>query len=339
MNSESQVLKTVKRSNMTVIVLSVIGLIITGALATISTIPYWMAQSGEPVEISGKEIALLDGSEHLYNRAVSGLDMDDTYYYEETIDEDTGRQISIDAYFGALEVTDGQWILVRQPGEINTREEDYVGTLQPVSGSVTLEVYDLAADEMNIEFLPVMLDTTGDELMWYVGTAVLVILGLASLWGVISFIQRSGDPAKHPILKKLARFGNVEDVIHAIDKDLTAGEDKISKLRLTKSYLVHSGGNKFDAMPYRAVAWAYKMVVSGKYGIKTYQAHIYDVTGYQMVIVAKENEVNAMLEAVLSRAPQAIGGFSEDIKRRWNKDRQAFIAEVEKRRKQILSQQ
>lgn len=246
MNSESQILKTVKSSNMMLVIVSIISLIIVGVLATISSVPYWMAQLGDPIEISADEILTLSGSEHLYNRAVSGLDMDDTYYYHETVDEDTGRQVRIDAYFGALEIGKDKWILVRDPDEINTREEDYVGTLQPVSGTVTQEVYDLAADELNIEFLPIMLDTTGDEIMWYVGTAILAIVGLASIWGIFAFIQRNGDPAKHPILKKLARFGNVDDIIHSIDKDLMLAEDKIGKLRLTKRYLINSGRNNFD---------------------------------------------------------------------------------------------
>lgn len=339
MNSDSQILKTVKRSNMMLVTISMISLIIVGVLATISTVPYWIAQLGEPIEMSAEEILSLSGSEHLYNRAVSGLDMDDTYYYHETVDEDTGRQISIDAYFGALEIGKDKWILVRDPNEINTREEDYIGTLQPVSESVTREVYDLAADEMRIDFLPIMLDTTEDEIMWYVGTAILVIVALLSLLGVIAFLRRSSNPANHPILRKLARFGDVEDVIHAIDKDLTLAEDKVGKLYLTKNYLIHSGRNNFDAMPYHSVAWVYKMVIKGKYGTKTYQAHICDITGHEMKIAAKENDVNIMLQAVQSRAPHAIAGFSEDIKRAWNKDRQTLFAEVKKRRQQIKAQQ
>lgn len=331
MNQDSQVFKKIKRSNTTTILFSLVALVIVVVLVVISSGPYWLAQVTGPIEISADEILDLNGSEHLYNRAVSGEDMDDTYYYEETYDQDTGRQVSIDAYFGALEIGKDQWILVRSSEEINTREEDYVGTLQPISGDVTSEVYVLAADELNIEFLPIMLDTTRNETMWYVGTAVLLILGLASLWGIFAFIGRNADPTKHPILKKLSRFGNVDDIVHSIDKDLTMGEDSVGKLRLTKNYLVHTAGSNFDAMPYSAVAWVYKMVKRGRYG-KTYEVHIYDVTGYQMVIVAKEAEVNVMLNAVAARAPHAIAGFSEDIKRMWNKERQSFIEQVNLRK-------
>lgn len=339
MNKDSQIYKAIQRSNMMMIVLSVIGIITVVAAVVLSSGAYWMAQLTGPIDISGEEIAALDGSVRLYNQAVSGLDMDDTYYYEETYDEDTGRQVSIDAYFGALEVQDDVWILVRQTDEINRRQDDYVGTLQPVpSGSVTAEVYGLAEDELDIEFLPIMLDTTGDEFGWYIGTGALIIIGLLSLWGVFAFIQRSGDVSKHPILKKLSRFGNVDVIISDIENELGAGkENPVGKLRLTRNYLVHTGTGKFEAMPYNSVAWVYKMVNQGRYG-KTFQAHIYDDTGTQLVLTDKEQNVNAMLQAVAARAPWAIAGFSEEIKTAWNKDRQNFLAEVENRRRQTMAQ-
>ena len=113
MNKESQAYKRVRNSNRLILIMSLLGLTAVIALTIFSSAPYWMAQITGPIEISGKEISVLDGSTHLYNRAVSGIDMDDTFYYEETVDEDTGRQVRIDAYFGALEVSDDVWILVR----------------------------------------------------------------------------------------------------------------------------------------------------------------------------------------------------------------------------------
>ncbi len=339
MNKDSQVYKKVQRSNQLTLILSIIGLIAVAVLTAISSGPYWMAQFTGPIEITGEEISAMDGSSSLYNRAVSGLDMDDTFYYEETIDEDTGRQVRIDAYFGALEVEKDVWILVRHPEEINTREEDYVGTLQPISGTVTREVYDLSADELDIEYLPVMLDTTGDEVMWYVGTAILAITALASLWGIFTFIQRNSDPSKHPIMKKLARYGNAEQLMSDVESDLTSGVDKVGKLTLTRKYLVHEQNVGFNAMPYDKVAWVYKMIRRGRYNTKTFEAHINDVTGYEIAISAKEDEVNQMLQAVAGRAPWAIAGYSEDIKLAWLKNRQSFLNEVETRRKKVLSQQ
>lgn len=337
MNKESQAYKRVKNSNRLILFLSLIGLAGVIVLSVISSIPYWMAQITGPIEISGKEISALDGSTHLYNRAVSGIDMDDTFYYEETIDEDTGRQVRIDAYFGALEVSEDVWILVRHPEEINTRQDDYVGTLQPIPSGVSREVAELSADEMRIDYLPVMLDTTKNEVMWYVGTLVLAITGLASIWGLFTFIQRNNDPSKHPILKRLARYGDPEIFISQVESELASSNTKIGKLNITENYLVNSAGIGFNAMPFDKVAWVYMMIVKGRYNTKTYQAHFKDVTGYEIMIAAKEKEVNQMLQAVASRAPWAIAGYSEDIKKTWNKDRPAFLAEVENRRRNLLS--
>ena len=331
MNKESQAYKRVKNSNRLILFLSLIGLAGVIVLSVISSVPYWMAQITGPIEISGKEISALDGSTHLYNRAVSGIDMDDTDYYEET------ENGSVSAYFGALEISEDVWILVRHQEEINTRQDDYVGTLQPIPSGVSREIADLSADELRIDYLPVMLDTTKNEVMWYVGTLVLAITGLASIWGLFTFIQRNNDPLKHPILKRLARYGDPEIFISQVESELASSDNKIGKLNITQNYLVNSGGIGFNAMPFDKVAWVYKMIVKGRYNTKTYQAHFKDVTGYEIMITAKENEVNQMLQAVASRAPWAIAGYSEDIKNTWNKDRQAFLAEVENRRRNLIS--
>lgn len=337
MTTDNPVMKKIKRSNQMTLIFGVIGLIIVGVGAYLFSVPYWFARIGDPVEISSEDILMLTGSERLYYRAVSGLDMDDTFYYEEITEN--GIQVRIDAYFGALEIGKNQWLFVRSPEEINTREEDYVGILQPLTGSISKEVYELSADELNIDYLPLMLDTTGDETPWYAGgTIALILLGLASLWGVFVGINRGKDPAKHPILKKLSRFGNTDDLISKINADMDQGADKIGKLKFTRNYVINDGGNSFDVIPYDALAWAYKFIQRGKYNTKTYQAHIYDATGYQMTITAKEKDVMAMLEAISARAPWMFKGYSEDFKKAWKQDRSGIVADLNRRRKEYDDQ-
>ncbi|MGB7339809.1 MAG: DUF6709 family protein [Phototrophicaceae bacterium] len=340
MTIDNPVMKKVKRSNRMTLILGMIGLLIVGAGAFLFSVPYWVAHLSDPVEISSTDVLMLNGSERLYNRAVSGEDMDDTYYYEEITEN--GIRVRIDAYFGALEIGKDQWLFVRTPDEINTREEDYVGNLEPLTfltGSVTREVYELAADEMNIDFLPFVLDTTGDEMGWYIGgTVALILLALASIWGVFVGIKRTNDPYKHPILKKLSRFGNVNDLMTNINNELNTGADKIGKLKFTRNYVINDNGNTFDVIPYDALAWAYKFIQRGRYNTKTYQAHVYDVTGYQMTINAKEKDVMAMLEAIAARAPWLFKGYSDDFKKAWQKDRQGIVADLNQRRKEYHDQ-
>lgn len=319
--------KIVKRSNTVLILTSIICLLAVAFLVAISSGPYWYAQLTGPIEMTTEEIAALDGSTRLYNRVVSGEDMKDTFYYEETVNE-YGRQMSIDAYFGALELDDDLWILVREPTEINRRQEDYVGTLQPITDDIAQEVAELAADEMRIEFLPVMLDTTRDETLWYVGTVGLVLLTLFSIWGIFAYIRRSNDPFTHPIFKSLGRFGDIEHIAQQVESDRILGESKIGNLIYTERFVITQGAINFDVMPYSEIVWVYKMVQKGRYGIKSYQARICDSTGKEWSVAGKEQQVDAMLNATAARAPWSAKGYSDQIKNLWNTDRQAFVSEI-----------
>jgi len=209
--------------------------------------------------------------------------------------------------------------------------------LQPVSGEVSPEVYELAQSEMRIEFLPVMLDTTRNETGWYIGTAGLVALALFSVWGLVTYVQRSGNPNNHPTLKKLGRFGDIETVVSDVEADLASGENKVGDLRLGSRYLVHSGGAFFKVMPYDQVAWVYKKITK-RNGATSHAMHLLDTTGEEIIIGSKEDKVNAMIQAVYARAPWAIAGYSDDISKMWNKDRAAFLQQIEMRR-QMTNQQ
>jgi hypothetical protein len=177
-------------------------------LAYLYFVPYWMSQLAEPRLLTAEELMELETATTLYNVTLEGDRMRDTYYYEETVDEDTGRQISIDAYFGALRIdndSDDTYVMVRSPEEISTRQESYTGTIMPLTDSIAMDVHRLASDELDVELLPlVIFDVTHNETMWYLGTAGLAVLGLGGLWGVSNFISRSSNPAKHPTLRRLS---------------------------------------------------------------------------------------------------------------------------------------
>ncbi|MEL6527207.1 MAG: DUF6709 family protein [Chloroflexota bacterium] len=329
--------KIVQRSNRILLATSIFCLIFIGVMVAISSGSYWYAQLTGPIEISAEDIIALDGSQRLYNRAVSGEDMEDTFYYEETVNE-SGRQVSIDAYFGALEIDDDLWVLVRDPDDINRRQEDYVGTFQPITGDIARDVVELSADELNIEYLPVMLDTTGDETMWYVGTAGLLALLTFSIWGVVAYFRRSQDIYKHPIYKSLGRFGEPAEIARQVETDRAMGETKILNATFTERFLVQDTGAYFDVMPYSEIVWMYKMIKKERYGNKSYQGFIYDSTGKEWMIGGKDNEVDDMLQAIGARTPWAAKGYSEDIKRFWDNERTEFVNQVKARYQSLKSQ-
>lgn len=340
MLSESQIYKTVQRSNTVTIVLSLIALGVAGALAYLFFVPYWMAQTREPLELDDDALFELDASQTHYNIKVDGRDL--VPYigtYETTSD---GRVTDTD-YYHALRIKNDVYLLVFSEENANERDTEFTGTLMPIDADTQVEIVDFtirdaASSDYKIEFLPVMLDVRGEDGIWYVGTGAVAILALGGVWGMFNFISRSSNPAKHPTLRRLSRFGEVEQVVDSIEKDLANGEDKVAKLRLSKNWLINAGGSSFEAMPYHSLVWGYKMIQQGRYG-KTYFAHFYDKTGVGIVIQDNENNVNIMLQAVYARAPWAVFGYSNDLKRNWDKNRASFIAEVEARQAQFNNQQ
>src|SRR5688572_31039567 len=82
MLKESQIYKTVQRSNTSTIILSLIALAIAGGVGFYYLAPYWMARLGEPRVLTAEELLALDGSTTLYNVTVEGDRLRDTYYYE-----------------------------------------------------------------------------------------------------------------------------------------------------------------------------------------------------------------------------------------------------------------
>jgi hypothetical protein len=186
--------------------------------------------------------------------------------------------------------------------------------------------------------VPLLLDTIDKEFNWYGGAAVLAVLLLGGLWGVVSFFRRNANPKNHPTLKKLENYGDIDKVVDALDKELGSMPDEVGKLKLTRNWVVQSKGSTFEAIPYRDIVWAYKMIQRGKYNTKTYYAHLCDKHGKLIAIAAKEDQVNLMLQSVINRAPWAFAGYSDDLKKAWSRDRQQLVTAVEQRKAQFDSQ-
>jgi hypothetical protein len=207
--------------------------------------------------------------------------------------------------------------------------------------SVQREIFDDFRREVpdQVEnLIPLVLDNIDKQWQWYGGAAVLVILALGGLWGVITFVQRSSNPQNHPTMKKLARFGEIDQVAESIEAELDSLIDEVGKLKLTRNWVVYATGSSFDAIPYRDLVWVYKMIKKGKYSTKSYFAHIADKHGTLLEVPAKEPQVDTMLQGILGRIPWILAGYSDDIKQAWNRDRQQLVAAVEQRKAQFEAQ-
>lgn len=341
---DSLVTKSLRRSNTTLIILSTIALIVGIVGLVLTTIPYFVAKFTGPTSITTKDLVSTEVNfiQPLYFREVTGEDMLDTGYEEYTYDSDTGRRVSTDAYFGALYLGGGRFLLVRTPDAIDENQITLVGSLIEIPGDIQREVVDdllreLGGDADNIQFLPMMLDQNDNQVLWYVGTAIVAVLIIFGLRGVIVYIQRQRDPHKHPAFKKLARYGDVDMVVGSIEQELAMAEEPIGKrLYLTRSWVVYAQGGTFQATRLEDLIWLYKHSYRTRYSTN-YQAHYCDKHGNLMAVPASKKNVDEMLQVVYDRAPWAIAGHTKEVSDAYKKDRQQLIAAVEQRKAKIRS--
>ena len=336
--SSNAIYKAVKRSNMNTLIVSVIVLAIAVAAGAYWSVPYFTAKftGPTPIDEAGLEAITAD-SDTMYFQQIKASEVFDSGY-EEYTEYDNGSQRT-DAYF-AIALVGERVVIVRLANPVDESQTVYTGTFK-TPDSIQREIFDDFRSEVPDfadDLVPLLLDNKENTVAWYGGTGVLVLLLLGGIWGVFNFVQRSANPNQHPILKKLAVYGDVESVVDSIDKELNSMPDELGKLKLTRNWVVYGSGGTLEAIPYRDLVWVYKMIQKGKYNSKTFFAHICDKNGKLIAVPAKEEQVNAMLQAALSRAPWAFAGYSDDLKKAWDKDRQQLVVAVEQRKAQFDAQ-
>jgi len=341
-NDGSIVHKALRRSNRWLLILAGISLITSIVVIALTTAPYFLAKFTGPTAISNKDVinTQVNFVQPLYFREVTGNEMYDSGYYYETYNEDTGTVTDTD-YFGVLDVGSNRFLLVRTEEPINENVETYVGSLTTISSEIQREVIDdmisdLGVDASRIQFLPVMLDTRDNQVMWYIGTAVVAGLLIFGVWGTFNAIQRGNNPHNHPALKKLARYGNVDMILDEIEGELMLADEPVGKrLHVTNNWVVSVHGNNFQATRLKDLIWLHKHSVRSRYGTQ-HAARFYDRHGNLMGVQGRNSQsVDEMLQAVYDRAPWAIAGHNGELQKAWNKERDQMIAAVDQRKAQL----
>jgi hypothetical protein len=325
----------IRRSNRNTLLLTIVGIIIL-IVAIVTAAPYWMQTLGEPKILSAAEVTnLAPESLPMYNVTISGDRMFGTFY-EEYVREDNGTERTT-AWFGTLRLENDKFVVVRENKEVDESVTSYTGYLfMPESidrdavNSLKTETPEIAAD-----VLPFVLDPHPDNAPWIFGAVAIVVMALLVVWGFVTFLSRSRNSSNHPIMKGLARYGNTDAALEQISGEAALGEQKQSfpGLSFTRNWLVYAKGTTFEAVRFEDVMWIYPQSVRNRYGTN-YYTHLWDRHGRLINVQGSEMQVNDMIRAVLGRAPWAIGGYSEDIKKSWNGSRAQFVATVDGRKQQ-----
>ena len=359
MSMRDTVHQSISRSNRKTAILSIIAILIAvagfvGTLGKKLPIPdtdisipgtssFVLRQFGETKPITEDTLtSATPASLPLFNVTLEGDEMMDSGMYEETTTTRNGvatGPASITAYYGILTVGD-HFLLVRIPGLVNEKDTDYEGVLT-ANDEVGMQVYaDYIKEfpELDGVLVPWVLDTAYDAMPWYMGAGAEAVLLLGGLFGLATVAARS-NPDNHPIIKRMARFGEAEGVMSQIDGEMMSGQvAQVDKLQLTRNWVVYKSGNDMNFARISDIMWAYKHVTQTRYG-KNYAAYIWDRSGQMLNIAGNEKNVDAMIIAVLQRAPWAIAGYNKDIEKSWQNDRAGFVRTVDDRLKQMTTPQ
>ena len=188
-------------------------------------------------------------------------------------------------------------------------------------------------------FLPEYEDAAGEYNDVRIITLIigLAILGVC-IYGLVKFVRRMGNPALHPIMQSLLRFGEPERVISEVENDLMMGADTVGELLLSSNWLIHSSRTKFSLTRLSDIVWAYMTITThSRNGVNTgttTAVYIWDRHGD--AIVTERGPTKLMMNTVLVRAPWAFGGYTDELNVAWNSTdgRTQMVAAVDQRRKE-----
>ena len=345
--NESIIQRVTRRSNRQLLALSLLGLVLAAGLGILNLRYFYNFFLG-PFEATPDEIISASSAAAPQNYWVNirGEELLNTGIQYVTT-RDSGEE-TVDASYYALLLGE-RLLLVKLEGNLaaDTLDPYLTGWLENISGEEKTEILqeiETEVPELVDVFLPFKLNTGNFRTGGIVGLiAGAVVVGL-SLWGLLLVIRRNSDPASHPVLKALERFGPLDFVTSRIEAEMAGEHQKIGKLNLTSNWMVYEDQANLKATRYEDVTWIYKHITTQRYyGIpisKTFTTMVYDRHGAQLQLVGgrKEQPTDEMLRAIAGRAPWAVMGYSNELDQTWKKDRAEFLAAVDRRKSEVQLQ-
>jgi hypothetical protein len=198
--------------------------------------------------------------------------------------------------------------------------------------------------ELNARHYPFVLDVTADRSED--GPEILV-LGLIFVMSAVYFAQslyRIAVPEAHPAMKALRYYGDPGAISAQLAQELRIEGDreKYGEARVTSRWLVQITAFKTDIIRLSDIAWAYPKVIKHYTSFiptgKTYFVVVHDRHGQRFEVGAAKDSVPVFLRSVQLKTPWAIFGFSEPLKKAWEKNRAQFLRNVDSRRQAISAE-
>jgi hypothetical protein len=191
-------------------------------------------------------------------------------------------------------------------------------------------------------FLPLALDALSDpdsseNAKW--GWTALAGMGAAALLaGAITVLywMLFFKAASHPVRQALAPFGDPDEISTEIDKEMMTLTAKPNRVIITPTWLLIRTFAGLKAARWDEVVWMYKLLhvhQGAKFHfirVHTRRGQEIDIpSGFTLYARGHEEKVDDLLAYLSAQMPSTRVGYDDELYTLWQKDKDAFMKEVQ----------
>jgi hypothetical protein len=181
------------------------------------------------------------------------------------------------------------------------------------------------------------------------GIAFLIIgipVLLFWLWMLARYRRGSADFAEHSFAKRIAKYGQLEMMVHEIDAETVPMHPVYSlrsiRVEITENWLLARMPFGANAIRLNHLAWAHLFVLKRKLYFlvtvgKNHFLNAYDDMGKKMQVKLSQKMVEGVIGDLVARCPHAIFGYQASIEKLWKRTRKEpgrFLEEAQSMRGQ-----
>lgn len=219
------------------------------------------------------------------------------------------------------------------------RGPHFAGTLETLPGQVTtMALQDLKSPEARTALMPIMLDTIEYKSDAWLLMGFCIPAVLLAAWNLKKWMERAADPATSPIVTQLQHRGGMM-ACQQIDSEMAQSSGKTGKAIVTSSWVIAPHFYHASIMHLEDVVWVYKKVTQHRVNFiptgKTYAAMLCAANGQMVQIDDKQEKIDQLIGTIAAKAPWAMVGFSDEIQKLWQKNRDALLQAVNQRRSEL----
>lgn len=235
---------------------------------------------------------------------------------------------------------DKRLLLVKAPS--GNTSADLTGELMPIPGDIRekfIGAMEGKQPEVAAAFLPFMLDTHDYRSEGYFGLFAVLVLIAVGGWYLNQARTFNEDIKTSPIARRLAQYGDSEDVAYKIDTDYRIGVEKFGKAMVTSAWILRPTMLNLSVHRLDDLVWIYKKVTRHYHNFiptgKTYAAMLCERSGACSEIELGQHNVDGLLNHVSAKLPWVLQGFDKELAQVWTVSQASVTAAVDERRSQM----